>query len=167
MQIRKEISSDREAVYAINLAAFPTDAEAQLVERLRAGAYPIISLVAQESDSLVGHILFSPVTLDSDPTLALMGLAPMAVLPNRQGSGIGSALVAAGLQYCTELGVGAVAVLGHPDFYAKFGFIASAKFGITSEYDVPAEVFMLKELSGDYLKNCTGTIRYHAEFGKL
>lgn len=167
MRIRKESSCDREAVYAINLAAFPTDAEAELVQRLQLTSNPLISLVAEEAGSLLGHILFSAVTLDTNPSLALMGLAPMAVVPDKQNQGIGSALVEAGLKQCAELGIGAVAVLGHPGFYPKFGFTPSTDFNIKSEYDMPPEVFMLRELSEGYLKNAAGTIRYHEEFGKL
>lgn len=167
MQIREEARSELDAIHAINLAAFPSSAEAELVRRLRLSANPLISLVAVESGAVIGHILFSPVILDTDSTLALMGLAPMAVMPGRQKQGIGSALVEAGLQHCAELEIGAVAVLGHPDFYPKFGFRASTEFAIKSEYDVPAEVFMLKELSKDYLKNASGIIRYHEEFSKL
>lgn len=167
MQIRAETGSELDAIHAINLAAFPSPAEAELVRRLQLSASPLISLVAEEAGTLIGHILFSPVMLDSDSTLALMGLAPMAVMPDRQKQGIGSALVEAGLKHCTELEIGAVAVLGHPGFYPKFGFTPSIEFAIKPEYDVPAEVFMLKELSEGYLKNASGIIRYHEEFSRL
>jgi len=116
---------------------------------------------------LVGHILFSPVTLDSKSALQLMGLAPMAVLPSQQRQGIGSALVEAGLAQCHLAKCGAVAVLGHPDYYPKFGFKPSTNFAIKSEYDVPAQVFMIVELEKGYLKDCSGTIAYHEEFKNL
>lgn len=167
MLIREETRSELEAIYAIHITAFPSPAEAELVKRLQLSASPLISLVAEEADTLIGHILFSPVILDADSTLALMGLAPMAVMPDRQKQGIGSALVEAGLKRCAELEIGAVAVLGHPGFYPKFGFTPSTEFAIKSEYDVPSEVFMLKELSEGYLNNASGTIRYHEEFSKL
>ena len=166
MKIRPEISSDKHQVYAINLAAFPTPAEAELVGRLQRNAAPLVSLVAEQQGSLLGHILFSPVILDTAPSLRLMGLAPMAVIPGMQRQGIGSALVEAGLKHCEKLGIGAVAVLGHPGFYPKFGFVSSSYYSIKSEYDVAAEVFMLRQLLAGTLKNTSGTIRYHVEFGK-
>lgn len=93
-----------------------------------------------------------------------MGLAPMAVLPSHQRRGIGSALVRAGLQHCRQLGIGAVAVLGHPDYYPRFGFRPSTRFGISSEYDAPAEAFMVLELQEGYLAGRSGVIRFHPAF---
>jgi len=171
IRIRSEIEADRNAVYTINAAAFPTAAEAKLVDRLRTNAQPVISLVAEDTtmkdEAVVGHILFSPVSLDSDPSLKIIGLAPMAVSPEQQRAGIGSALVNAGLQRCRAAGFGAVVVLGHAEYYPKFGFASSELFGIKSEYDVPSDVFMILELVGDYLRTQTGTIRYHPEFSRL
>lgn len=164
MQIREERTSDQDAVYAVNTAAFPSNEEAELVNRLRKTADPIIFLVAERQGVVVGHILFTPVTLDSDASLNLMGLAPMAVLPDFQRHGIGSALIDAGLAQCQQLGVGAVVVLGHAEYYPKFGFVPSIQFGITSEYDVPDDVFMITELVKDYLRDQHGTIQYHGEF---
>jgi putative acetyltransferase len=97
VRIRPEETGDRAAVRAVNDAAFETLAEADLVDALRAQARPLVSLVAEESGAIVGHIMFSPVTLPGHPALALMGLAPMAATPARQRAGIGSALVRAGL----------------------------------------------------------------------
>ncbi|PCI82154.1 MAG: GNAT family N-acetyltransferase [SAR86 cluster bacterium] len=167
MIIRAENKEDFAAVQAIHLSAFPEAGESKLVTRLRENAQPIISLVAEVDGELVGHILFSPVTLDSKSSLQLMGLAPMAVLPSQQRQGIGCALVKAGLAQCLLTKNGAVAVLGHPDFYPKFGFEPSTSFAIKSEYDVPAEVFMVVELEKDYLNGCSGTISYHEEFKSL
>jgi putative acetyltransferase len=99
--------------------------------------------------------------------LHLMGLAPMAVSPSLQRDGIGTELVNAGLQICRELGVGAVAVLGHPEYYPRFGFRPASQWGIKCEYDVPEEVFMLMELSPAYLQDYQGTIRYHAAFADI
>jgi putative acetyltransferase len=91
----------------------------------------------------------------------------MAVAPMRQRSGIGSALVKAGLERCKELGAVAVVVLGHPEFYPKFGFSPAQRFGLRSEYDVPAEVFMVIELQAGALRGASGTVKYHAVFGEL
>ena len=167
IRIRQETEADKAAVFGINAAAFPTDAETRLVDSLRMSADPYISLVAVENQDVVGHIMFTPVTLMPFDDLQLMGLAPMAVSPSRQRSGIGSQLVEAGLQRCRELGVGAVAVLGHPEYYPRFGFRPSSNWGIKCEYDVPEDVFMLLELAADYLQNYQGIIRYHAAFADI
>lgn len=167
MRIRGELATDHEAVAVVLEAAFPEDVESRLVARLRSSARPLVSLVAECQNQVVGHILFSPVTLDSAPSLNLLGLAPMAVHPELQRSGIGSALVEAGLRECRDAGAGAVVVLGHPDYYPRFGFLAASHFQIKSEYDVPSEAFMLKELRPSYLSGHRGTISYHAEFSKL
>jgi len=167
MIVRAEDKDDFVDAQSILLSAFPEEGESKLVSRLRENAQPIISLVAEIDGKLVGHILFSPVTLDSKPVLQLMGLAPMAVLPSHQRQGIGSALVEAGLAQCRLMQYGAVVVLGHPDYYPKFGFSASTNFAIKSEYDVPADVFMIVELTNNYLIGCSGTISYHKEFKNL
>jgi len=165
VQIRYENENDRAGVQAVNEAAFETAAEASLVNALREQARPVISLVADNRGVIVGHILFSPVVLDGHPDLKIMGLAPMAVLPAQQRKGIGSALVRAGLEECSKLGFGAVVVLGHPEYYPRFGFLPSRHFGIDCEYEVPEGVFMVKELQAGYLRAATGTIKYHAAFG--
>ncbi|MDH3444329.1 MAG: N-acetyltransferase, partial [Deltaproteobacteria bacterium] len=94
----------------------------------------------------------------------IMGLAPMAVSPDHQRKGVGSALVRAGLEECKKLGFGAVVVLGHPRFYPRFGFTPAVRFGVGCEYDVPEETFMLMELRPGYLGGASGKIRYHSAF---
>jgi putative acetyltransferase len=165
--IRDESPGDHAAVRALNESAFETDAEARLVDALREQASPLVSLVAEEDGAVLGHILFSPVTLSSHEELRIMGLAPMAVAPSRQQQGIGSALVRAGLDRCRALGAGAVVVLGHPAFYPRFGFVPCARFSMGCEYDVPEEAFMVAELKRDFLRRASGTIRYHAAFNNL
>ena len=165
MLIRTEEERDRAAVYAVNAAAFETSVEANLVDALRQRAQPVISLVAENDQTVVGHILFSPVSLAGHPNVNIMGLAPMAVAPIHQRKGIGSALVRAGLERCKELGCGAVVVLGHPEYYPRFGFSPSSRFGIGCEYEVPEEVFLVIELQPGYLRGASGTIKYHAAFG--
>jgi len=149
MLIRAEKESDRDAVFAVNLSAFETPAEATLVDVLREQAQPVLSLVAEKNGNVVGHIMFSPVSLSENPDLKVMGLAPMAVAPEHQRKGIGSALVRAGLEQCRQLGFVAVVVLGHPEYYPRFGFSPSSRFGIDSEYEVPEEVFMAVELESE------------------
>ena len=167
MQIRDETSADIDAVRGLNLAAFDGAAEAKLVDGLRENAEPLISLVAEDEGEIVGHILFSPVIHSQDGDLRIMGLAPMAVTPDKQNAGIGTALVESGLERCRESGIAAVIVLGHPRYYPRFGFVPSSELGIVSEYDVPEEVFMVLELESGALQNKSGRVHYHREFGKL
>jgi putative acetyltransferase len=165
--IREESSEDHEAVFDINTTAFPSPAEAELVDVLRAQADPILSLVACAGELVVGHILFTPVTLSGHPELQLLGLAPMAVSPERQNTGIGRRLVRAGLERCRGLRAQAVVVLGHPKFYSRFGFEPASRFAIDSDYDVPDEVFMAQELFPGVLQDVAGRISYHAAFADL
>ena len=165
--IRAERDTDRAAVDAVNAAAFPTPLEADLVDALRREARPLVSLVAERDGAVVGHILFSPVTHENSPDLRIMGLAPMAVAPDHQRSGIGSALVRAGLDECRQLGFAAVVVLGHPEYYPRFGFSPSVRWGIRSEYDVPDDVFMALELEPGALRGAAGTVRYHPAFSEV
>jgi putative acetyltransferase len=167
MLIRSEQSKDHVAVRRLNTESFETTAEANLVDALREQAAPLISLVAEDAGEIVGHILFSPVSLPGYPGLNVMGLAPMAVAQTRQRQGIGSALVRVGLDECKRLGAGAVVVLGHPEYYPRFGFTRSTHFGIGCEYEVPEEVFMAIELEPGYLRGKSGRIRYHPAFGSV
>lgn len=167
MLIRDEEQKDWAAVHAVNASAFETPAEADLVDALREQAHPVVSLVALEGGTIVGHIMFSPVSLSGHPGLKIMGLAPMAVVPEQQRKGIGSVLVRAGLERCKHLGFGAVVVLGHSEYYPRFGFSPSARFGIKCEYEVPEDVFMVFELLPGYLRGASGTIKYHAAFSNL
>ena len=164
MLIRAEEQRDWAAVHAVNVAAFETPAEANLVDALREQAQPLVSLIAEDHGAILGHIMFSPVSLSGNPILRIMGLAPLAVAPEHQRKGIGSALVRAGLDQCRQLGFGAIVVLGHPAYYPRFGFSSSARFGIGCEYDVPEEVFMVAELQTGSLGGASGTVKYHAAF---
>ena len=167
MLIRPEEPKDYEAIYAVNVAAFETPAEADLVSLLRKEADPTISLVAEEDGAIAGHIMFSPASLAGHTELKIMGLGPMAVIPTQQRKGIGSRLVKAGLESCRGLGYGAVIVLGHTGFYPRFGFTPSVDFGIECEYDVPKEAFMVMELLPGYLAEAHGIIKYHPAFNNV
>lgn len=166
MLIRAEQETDQGEVRSINISAFETPFEANLVDALREQATPVVSLVAEENDTVVGHIMFSPVSLSGHPDLKVMGLAPMAVTQEYQRKSIGSALVRAGLEQCKQLGFVAVVVLGHPEYYPRFGFTPSSRFGIDSDYDVPEEVFMAMELHPDALNGKAGRVKYHAAFSR-
>ena len=165
--VRHELETDRAAIHALNLQAFETSAEAELVDTLRRDARPFVSLVALAGDALVGQIAFSPATLDPVPGLRIAGLGPMAVAPARQREGIGSALVEAGLEGCRAAGFVAVVVLGHADYYPRFGFVPASRFDLGCEYDVPDEVFMARELVPGALADNGGLIRYHPAFASV
>lgn len=166
MIIRHETNDDFEKVFHINKICFETDAEANLVNTLRDEGTPFISLVAEVDDEVVGHIMFTPTTVNNDKA-KLMGLAPMAVLPEHQNTGIGTELVLTGLDECKRDGVEAVVVLGHPDYYPRFGFLPSMIFNIKSEYDVPDDVFMALELKENALQNVSGVVKYLPAFASV
>lgn len=167
MIIREEQPQDAHSIRAVNLSAFGSAAEADLVDRLRRQARPVVSLVAEDGAEVIGHIMFTPVSLAGHPELSLMGLAPMAMAPAHQRKGVGSALVRAGLERCRQLGVGAVVALGHPSYYPRFGFEPSVRFGIDSEYEAPPEAFMLLELEPGCMRGASGTVRFHAAFKEV
>lgn len=166
MIVREETEQDREMVRTVNVAAFETASEADLVDALRAQADPVVSFVAEDNGEVVGHILFTPMTAPEHPHFKIMGLAPMAVLPDRQKQGVGSAMVREGLEHCRRLRSAAVVVLGHPEYYPRFGFEPASRFGIKSEYDVPDEVFMAMELQPGALDGIEGTVKYHPAFNE-
>lgn len=164
MQIRAEEERDRAAVYRLKRAAFASDVEAELVVALHFQADPQISLVAVEAGEIIGHIMFSPATLSAAPELLVMGLGPMAVVPRRQREGVGSALGQAGLEVCKQLAVQAVFVLGHPQYYPRFGFVPVSRYAISSIYEVADEVFMALELTPGALAGKAGKMHYHRAF---
>jgi putative acetyltransferase len=164
MLIRNEGENDRAAVHSLNASAFDTSSEADLVDALREQANPVVSIVAEDRGEIVGHILFSPVSLPRHPGSRIMGLAPMAVATAHRSKGIGSALVRFGLERCRQLGFGAVVVLGHPVYYPCFGFTPAARFGIGCEYEAPDDAFMVMELQPGYLLGLSGTVEFHPAF---
>jgi len=166
--IRAEKADDFGAVRRVNERAFESDAEATLVDKLRAACRQQVSLVAVEDNRVVGHIFFSPVSIESeDSTSAAMGLAPMAVLPEYQRRGIGSRLVREGLKECQRLGFDVAVVLGHPEYYPRFGFVPASRRGLRCEYDVPKEAFMVAELKPGALGERTGLAKYRPEFAEV
>jgi putative acetyltransferase len=168
MIIRPEKPEDIPAVRIVNERAFGGAAEADLVDALRQNGKATISLVAEDDDRVVGHILFSPVTIETgERELVGVGLAPMSVIPERQNQRIGSLLVEEGLRRCRENGHRFVVVLGHPAYYPRFGFVPASSFGIKSEYDVADEVFMVMELQEGALSGCAGVVKYQLEFNEV
>lgn len=162
MIIRPEETRDHDQIYALNAAAFGGEAEPKLIGNLR-GVDGFISLIAVEGDTVIAHISFSPVTLNDEPT-SFAGLAPMSVLPDRQSQGIGSSLVNAGLEACRIAGHSAIFVLGHPNYYPRFGFQTAADLGFTCEYPVSPEHFMVLEIETGSLAGRSGLIKYHPTF---
>ncbi|MDX1643782.1 MAG: N-acetyltransferase [Thermoanaerobaculia bacterium] len=164
LEIRPETPADHAAIRRVNRRAFDQDDEADLVDRLRTSAEPFVSLVAELDGEIVGHIAFTPARLERHPELHLLALAPMAVDPSQQGEGVGSRLVRAGLDRCAEELAVAVVVLGHPDFYPRFGFEPAHRFGLRFDPDVPRDAFMVLELETGVLDEVRGTVRYHPAF---
>ena len=162
--IRSEIAEDIPAVRRVNELAFGRPDEAALVDALRAAARPYISLVAADEGRVVGHIFFSPVELEAEDSAFILGLAPMAVLPEYQRQGVGSQLVREGLGECRRIGCEVVVVLGHPEYYPRFGFVPASRKGLRCEYPVPDEVFMVAELRPNALSG-RGLVKYRPEFG--
>ena len=161
--IRLATSPDHGAIRALNLAAFEGGAEADLVEALRADGDVALELVAEEGGAIVGHILFSRLWADSEGLY--MALAPMAVSPQRQRQGIGGRLVAGGLELCQEFGARAVVVLGHPDYYPRFGFTAEAAAKLKSPYS-GSPAYMAKALEPGALDE-PRTLAYPDAFARL
>lgn len=168
MEIRAEKPEDIEAIHRVNAAAFEREGEADLVDQLR-GVASTFSFVAVESGQIVGHIFFSPVAIAGEcaDDLLVLGLAPVAVLPNYQRQGIGTLLIQYGLKECDRLGFKAVFVLGSPEYYSRFGFVPAKAKRLKCEYLVPDEAFMVLEIENDALEGYTGTVKYRSEFNKI
>lgn len=166
VEIRRERPTDHDAVRQVVTAAFQQADEARMVDAVRACGAPYISLVADIDGAVVGHVLFSPVTVDERPTDPLaMGLAPMAVAPAHQRAGIGGQLITRGVQLCRQARAPFVTVLGHPAYYPRFGFVRASQFGLRYVEEVPDEVFMALPLDDASDKPIpAGVIRYLPAF---
>ena len=163
--IRREIPEDMDSIRYVNEQAFGQKEEAKLVEKLRNRDVVTLSLVAVQDEQIVGHILFSPVTVESDcSNFEAIALAPMAVLPEYQHQGVGSQLVQFGLKECRNLGHEVVVVLGHSDYYPRFGFVPARPKGIDCEFEVPDEAWMVLELREGALAGRKGTVKFQPEF---
>ncbi|MCW8795692.1 MAG: N-acetyltransferase [Chlorobium sp.] len=164
IEIREERPSDLDAVRRINEMAFEQGHEAAIVDKLRKSCKEYCSFVAVNQDTVIGHILFTPVTIDGSRVKG-MGLAPMAVLPSYQNQGIGSLLVRQGLQHLQQAGSPFVIVLGHPEYYPRFGFEQASHYKLESQWnDVPDEAFMVVIFDRDVLPEEGGIARYRREF---
>lgn len=166
--IREERPEDAEAVHAVLVAAFGREAEARLVQRLRASARIACAMVAEEKGRVLGHVVFSRIAVErGDAEIPMLALAPLAVLPAFQRLGIGSALVSAGLERCRMERHARVLVVGDPVYYGRFGFVPASRFGLKCPFPVPEEAFMAIELEPDAFAQVSGLVRYGHEFDDL
>jgi putative acetyltransferase len=165
---RHELPPDCPAIRKVITAAFGQTGEADLVDQLRAAGALSLSVVAEVGGEVVGYVGFSPILIESakaqSPALAL---APMAMLPAWQRRGIGSALLGWSLEACQRAGHAIVIVLGHADYYPRFGFVPAATRNIRCPFSVPDEAFMVLELNAGALNGVRGTVRYRPEFAGL
>ena len=124
--------------------------------------------MAELDGHVVGHILFTEVSIeDADPSLRALGLAPLAVLSEFQRKGIGTALMRHSLERCRDMGHDAIVVVGHPEYYLKFGFLPASRYGLRCEYEVPANAFMVLELRVGASQGIRGLVRYQPEFAEV
>ncbi|HBA59639.1 MAG TPA: GNAT family N-acetyltransferase [Elusimicrobia bacterium] len=167
LAIRPESKGDIDAIRKLNKKAFKGNNESKLIDALRESDIfvPALSLVAEKGGKIVGHILFTPVEIkDANSAAPALALAPMAVLPEFQEQGIGTALVKRGLEECRKLGHKIVVVVGHPEYYPRFGFSKAGEKGLTLPFEAPPEVFMVLELTPGALAGVSGMIEYPREF---
>ena len=174
INIRTEVVADHLKVFSIIEQAFRTEEfsdhrEQFLVERLRAsGSFiPELSLVAEVDGEVVGHVLLTKISIcDSDIKHQSLALAPVSVLPEYQGRGIGSALIEAAHTKAIALGYGSVVILGHKDYYPRFGYKTASQFGISLPFDVPEEYVMAIELIPNALDGVCGVVEYDPTFSE-
>ena len=164
--IRAERPGDAARIRAVHLAAFPTPVEADLVEQLRADGDAVISLVAEDQREIVGHVLCSRMRAEGDErSLDALGLAPVAVLPERQRQGIGSALIEVALSEALSLGTDIVFLVGEPEYYRGFGFSAEIAAPFASPY--AGHYFQAKLLRNDLTLPESGMAQYAPAFAEL
>jgi putative acetyltransferase len=168
--LRKETKKDFPEISKVNDIAFGRKAESRLIEQLRKKDEFVaeLSIVAEVNEQLAGHILFTPIKIESaTESYTTLCLAPMSVLPEFQQKSIGKLLVIQGLQAAKDLGFKSVVVLGHPSFYPKFGFKPASKWEIKSPFPAPDEAFMAIELLPNSLKDIHGKVVFPPEFDDL
>lgn len=165
-KIRFEKPEDIAFIHSVNEQAFGRVSEAKLVDTLRLACTDHLSLVADDNGSIIGHLMFTPVVVtDGKQKTEGMGLAPMAVLPSRQRQGIGTQLVDSGLRILKEKGCPFVIVLGHPEYYPRFGFQAASGCNIRTQWDgVPDDAFMILVMDHEAMQNVSGVATFRDEF---
>lgn len=168
--IGPEQPEDIEGIRRVNLAAFDGTGEADVVDQLRQTCPVFVSLAAKLNDLVLGHVLFTPAEIRQDNGWVTkgMGLAPLAVLPEYQNKGIGAALCHSGLRQLESLSYPFVIVLGHPNYYPRFGFTRASAFGINCAYpDVPDEAFMIHIFDDAFMEGVKGVAHYRPEFDAI
>ncbi|MGF1713711.1 GNAT family N-acetyltransferase [Photobacterium chitinilyticum] len=167
MLIRTEAPADILPIDSLLKAVFDTEAEAKLVMKLRENGNRTLSLVAcSDEGEVVGHLLFSPVTVDGQDA-NWQGLAPLAVKPEYQRQGVGLALMEEAKSILAELGYPVTVVLGHSDYYPKVGFVKASEHGLRCSWPVPDEAFMVLELIPGSLAETVGLVEYCSEFSDM
>lgn len=164
IEIREEHSGDIATIRDLNKQAFGQDQEGNIVDALRSNGAVLLSLVATLDGQVVGHIMYSPLSV-SEANGAALG--PLAVLPEHQRQGIGSKLVEAGNRRLEESGCPFIIVVGHAHFYPRFGFTPASGYGITCEWEVPDDVFMVLALGRAKMVGISGFARYRPEFSTV
>jgi predicted dehydrogenase/predicted N-acetyltransferase YhbS len=163
-EIRPEHPDDFAAIREINRLAFGQDQEGNIVDTLRTNGAALLSLVATLDGRVVGHIMYSPASIGGVTGAAL---GPMSVAPDYQREGVGSKLVEAGNRMLRTTGCPFVVVLGHTQFYPRFGFVPASTRGITCEWKVPDDVFMIAVLDEEKMNGVSGMTTYRAEFSTV
>ncbi len=161
--IRPEEPRDASGVRETNEEAFGTPLEARLVDALR-DSPGSISLVATLDDRVIGHVLFTPVAIEPFVAVRVAGLAPMSVRPAYQRGGVGTQLVHAGIDECRQRGYAAIVLVGHPEYYPRFGFVPAHTKGLECEFPVPQDAFMVLQLNTSAFDGVSGLVRYRPEF---
>jgi len=166
--IREEHPEDIEAIRGVNEKAFGQAQESHLVDALRSNGGVLLSLVATVNSLVVGHILYSPVSVGTEGEEVMgAGLGPMAVLPEYQRQGIGGNLIETGNQKLREAGCPFIVVVGHPEYYPRFGFEPARGYGMKCEWDVPDSVFMVLVTDRSKMKGVSGLAKYRQEFSDV
>jgi putative acetyltransferase len=168
MIIRQETRGDIKGVHALNELAFGQPLEAAIVDKLRGNCDDLLSLVATENEKIVGHILFSPAEIEGlHGIIKGMGLAPMAVLPDMQRQGIGTLLINKGIEELKKRRSPFIIVLGHHEYYPRFGFERASLCGIKCQWDgIPDEAFMILWLDKSKAGQVSGLAKYREEFNE-
>jgi putative acetyltransferase len=166
LTVRSETDKDIPWVRIVHEHAFEQGVEVDIVDKIRGACPERLSFVAEAEDCVVGHILFTPAAIESGmKAVKGMALAPMAVLPERQREGVGTRLVKHGLGVLQDRSCPFVIVLGHPDYYPRFGFEPASRYGIRCQWEgVPDEAFMIIIFDEIVMKGIAGVARYRDEF---
>jgi putative acetyltransferase len=163
--VREERPEDIEAIRGVNEKAFGQPQESHIVDALRSNGGVLFSLVATVNGLVVGHIMYSPVSVGTEGGEVFgAGLGPMAVLPEYQRQGIGGNLIETGNQKLRDAGCPFIVVLGHPEYYPRFGFKPAGGYRIKCQWDVPDNVFMVLVLYRSKMTGVSGLVKYRQEF---